>query len=314
MQSLPTEFALAVDVGGTKAESALIDRSGVVLPGSRHRVETGPETGRESLEYSVTSIVRKTRQLLPADGHLVGVGVGSAGPLDLMHRTVSPVNLPGAALASFDSLEEVAGAPVSLGLDGTCIALAEHRFGAARGHETVLALVVSTGVGGGLVVANRPVTGRSGNAGHIGQMWIESRNATDLAVAGTVEGMAAGPRVVEWAREQGWDGQNGHDLSRDYANGVAIAVAAVRRSANAVGTAIASVSMLLDLEVAVVAGGFAEVSHDYLDLVATATREQTLLPYAANVIVKGTGLAGTGPLVGASVLAFDEHDLGTSCG
>lgn len=311
MPTTPTEYALAVDVGGTKAEAALVDRSGSVLPGSRQRVATGTRITRDQLENAVDGISQNALLHLPAHGRLIGVGVGSAGPLNLQHRSVAPLNMPLASGASFDFLSQVAASPVSLALDGTCIALAEHRFGAARGYRTSLALVVSTGVGGGIVVDGRPVTGRSGNAGHVGQMRIEPHGGARQEY-GTVESLASGPSAVEWARQHGWTGSTGQDISRDYAANVAVAVAAVKRSAAAIGTAIASISTLLDLEIAVVAGGFSEVSPDYIELVAAEARDQAMFAYAADVVVTKTGLAGTGPLVGASVLAFDEHDLQTT--
>ena len=300
-----TAYALAVDVGGTKAEAALVDREGRVVAASRSRVPTGPETTRAALEAGVTDAARAALAALDPAARLVGVGVGSAGPIDRTSRSVAPLNMPLAAGATFDGLAELAGAPVTLALDGTCIALAEHRFGAARGARTALALVVSTGVGGGLIVEGRPVTGRSGNAGHVGQMRIEARGDDGRVDAGTVEAIASGPHAVAWARANGWTGSSGQELSRDCAAGDAVARAAVERSAAAVGTAIASISTLLDLDVAVIAGGFAGVSPDYIPLVAAAVQRQAMLAYAGRVEVRPSGLDGTGPLVGAAVLAFD---------
>jgi glucokinase len=302
-----SEYALALDIGGTKLEAALIDHSGTILTGSRVRVGTGGSTTREVLERSAREAAVAAYTHLPDGARIVGVGVGSAGPLDLKRRAVTPLNMPRASGATFDALEDIVQAPVTLALDGTCIALAEHRFGAARGARTALALVVSTGVGGGLVVDGRVLTGTSGNAGHIGQMRIERRH-DGLPSEGTVEGIASGPSTVTWARERGWRGRTGEDLARDYAAGAPVARAAVARSAAAVGTAIASVSTLLDLNVAVIAGGFANVADDYVDQVAAAVREESPFAYAADVVIARTGLPGTGPLVGAAALAFDNHD------
>ncbi|MDR7188267.1 glucokinase [Microbacterium sp. BE35] len=301
------EFALAVDIGGTKAEAALVDRAGMVLSGSRVRRSTGPGVTREVLQQLVSEIALDAANSLTPEMTLVGVGVGSAGPLDLERRSVAPLNMPLATGATFDFLADVVDAPISLALDGTCVALAEHRFGAARGHGTVLALVVSTGVGGGVIIDGRPITGRSGNAGHVGQMRIERRGGGSPH-AGTVEHLASGPRAVEWAQERGWTGSTGQDLARAYAAGEPVARAAVERSAAAIGSAVASVSTLLDLEVAVIAGGFVQVADDYVDLVAAAVRDESLLPHTADIIISGTGLAGSGPLVGAAALAFDAYD------
>lgn len=308
--SAPTEYALAVDIGGTKAEAALVDRDGAILAGSRVRTATGPRTTRDQLELIVETIGRSSLETLSPQDALVGVGIGCAGPLDLEAGVVAPLNMPGAAGANFDGLRDLVDVPLTLALDGTCIALAEHRFGAARGFRSALALVVSTGVGGGLVLDGQPITGRSGNAGHVGQVRIERRE-NGRPHQGTVEDLASGPRTVEWAQERGWTGRTGQDMARDYAAGVPVARAAVTRSAAAIGSAIASISTLLDIEVAVIAGGFAEVSNDYIGLVEAAVRSEALFPHAADVLVRASGLAGSGPLVGAAALAFsyEEHRM-----
>ncbi len=191
-----------------------------------------------------------------------------------------------------------------LALDGTCIALAEHFFGAARDARNALAMVVSTGIGGGLVIDGMPVTGLSGNAGHIGQMRLRARGDGAPATDGTLEAIASGPSTVAWARQHGWPGSTGEQLAAAYAAGEAVALAAVRRSAGAVGEAIANVSTLLDLDVAVVAGGFASVAADYIDLVRAAAVDSAVFGYARRVRIVPSGLGGQGPLVGAASLAL----------
>lgn len=165
-------------------------------------------------------------------------------------------------------------------------------------------MVVSTGVGGGLIVDGAPVSGFSGNAGHIGQLRLRARGPGAPATDGTLEARASGPSTVAWARAQGWAGSTGEDLARAYAEADPIAVAAVRRSAGAVGEAIASVATLLDLEVAVIAGGFAGVTPDYLDLVRAAVHESAVFDYARRVRVAASGLDGNGPLIGAAALVL----------
>lgn len=304
MSEAAARYALAVDIGGTKVEAALVSGSGEVVQASRSRVPTGRAITRGGLEQAAADAASQALAHLAPGDSVVGVGVGSAGPVDLPSSTVAPLNMPDAAGAGFALLEQAASAPVTLSLDGTCIALAEHRFGAARGARNALALVVSTGVGGGLIVDGRPARGKSGNAGHVGQLRIEPRGDGDID-AGTVEQIASGPHIVRWAQAKGWRGETGEDLARDAAAGLLLAVAAVERSAFAVGTAIANVSTLLDLDVAVIAGGFSGVSPDYIPLVAAAVREQAMLPYARTVEVRASGLDGAGPLIGAAVLAFD---------
>lgn len=299
------QVALAIDLGGTKVEAGLVTAAGEARTESVHRAPTGQErTGADIIDAvsRVAASALSTRR--PAD-RLVGAGIGSAGPVDLGAGTASPLNLPRAAgLPLVAAVEDLVDAPVRLALDGTCIVLAEHAFGAARGARNALAMVVSTGVGGGLIIEGMPVTGVSGNAGHLGQTRLRARSDDEPATAGTLEAIASGPSSVAWARSQGWAGDTGEALAQAYAAGEPVAVAAVRRSAGALGEAIASVSTLLDLDAAVIAGGFVAVAPDYLQLVRASATANTVFAYAKRVRIVPSGLDGRGPLVGAAALVL----------
>lgn len=300
-----SKLALAVDLGGTKVEAALVDEGGRIVEGSRVRAATGSAAPRADLRDAVGTAVDGALAVLPAGGGLVGAGIGSAGPVDLVVGTVSPKNLP--VLAGFDLRREVEGRlpglPVQLRLDGTCIALAEHWLGATAGLANSMSMVVSTGVGGGLIVGGALVSGRTGNAGHIGQIHVAGfgGDAGD-AESTTLEAVASGTSAVSWARNHGWAGTSGEDLARSCADGEPTALAAVHRSAAAVGQAIASTTTLLDLDAVAIGGGFAGVVPDYVDLVRQATRRATVLAYAAEVLIVPAALRSAAPLLGAAAL------------
>ncbi|KQQ25854.1 ROK family protein [Frondihabitans sp. Leaf304] len=312
-----SEFALAVDIGGTKVESALVDSEGVLLPGSRDRRPTGHGSTSEDLATAVSEVVAHALAELPADAKVLGIGIGSAGPVDLPHGTVSPINLP--AWREFPIRELVAGlvasslgddVPITLRLDGVSLALAEHWVGATQGVDNALAITVSTGVGGGLIVNGRLLSGGTGNAGHIGQVQIATRTPGETSESVTLEVLASGPHTVRWAQEQGFTGERGEDLAVGYAAGDAIAVSAVRRSATALGEAITAVTTLLDLDVVAIGGGFSRVSPDYLDLVRAVIDEAAYNSYATRIRVVKSGLSDESPLIGAAALVHQVHLLG----
>jgi len=309
--------ALAIDFGGTKVEAALVDRAGTLLPGSRHRAATGASSTSAQVEEAVATAVRGA---LSAGGErrILGAGIGAAGPLSPTPGAVSPLNLP--AWRDYPLRELVAGllpaagdVPVVLRMDGEAIALAEHWIGAGRDAACLLGMVVSTGIGGGLVIGGRTVPGPSGNAGHVGHVAVGDPALAGVRCAcggtGCVEAVASGPRTVAWAREQGWTGATGEELGVGYTAGDPIAVAAVRRSAHAVGGALASATALLDLDVIAIGGGFASVAPDYLELVreAFAGRE---FPFVRKVRIVRSGLSGEGPLIGAGALIHRAELLG----
>ncbi|WP_345752959.1 ROK family protein [Microbacterium rhizophilus] len=298
-----TRFALALDLGGTKLDAALVAEDGSVLPGSRNRRPTGRTATPADLDAAIATTVAQALAHLPSDAEFAGVGIGSAGPIDLVAGAIHPVNMPelrgyGLVETARRSAAEVLGAddvPVRLRHDGGCLALAESWIGAAAGSRASLSIVVSTGVGGGIVVDGAPIGGASGNAGHLGQTVIG-----DL----TLEEIASGPSSVNWARGEGWTGETGEDIARDAANGDRIARAAIERSAAMVGLGLANASTLLDLEVIAISGGFSRVSDDYVDLAAAALRRTAVLPYARATRVVRSALGDEGPLVGAAALVL----------
>ncbi|MDQ1131170.1 ROK family protein [Microbacterium sp. SORGH_AS_0888] len=300
-------YVLAVDVGGTKVESALVGLDGRIVPGTRRRADTGAHAARtpDALGAAVEHVVAATAALADIEA-LAGVGIASAGPIDAAEGRVSPLNLPAAqGYAIVDHVRRITGVGrVELQLDGAAIARAEHLFGAARGVRHALVMVVSTGVGGGLVVDGRVLAGRTGNAGHVGQIIVDRGRPT--AAAATVEGLASGPATVAYARSLGWQGATGEDLAAAWAAGDPRAIAAVERSADAVGAGIASVAALLDLDLVVVGGGFAGVSPDYVERVQTAARAYAVPSFAAGTRVVRAALGGEGPLVGAAATILPD--------
>lgn len=306
MSSAPQpRFVLALDVGGTKVESALVDDRGMVLGASRHRAATGGQASSEQLSSAVHRVVTQTRSSLPDGASLIGVGIGCAGPIDLRGGSVSPLNLPVWRNYELKSLVAalVPDLPVRLRLDGLCITLAEHWVGAGQGVDNLMGMIVSTGIGGGLILGGVTMPGPTGNAGHIGH--IEVGGFADPCACGgigCIEAIASGPNTVAWARTQGFTGTSGEQLAAAYAAGDPIAVSAVARSGRALGQAIASVATLLDLDLVAIGGGFSNVTPDLLDFARTSIAQRVQFDYATRVRVVPSALSGEGPLIGAAAL------------
>jgi len=299
------EYVLAVDLGGTKIEAALVDGTGSLLPGSRFRAPTGRDATGEQLAASADLVVRQAIAALPRGGALVGVGIGSAGPVSVADGLVSPLNLP--AWRDYPLRAQIEAAvpdvPMVLRVDGEAIALAEHWIGAGRGVDNLMGMVVSTGIGGGLILGGRAVAGPTGNAGHIGHVEVGGFDDPCLCGGiGCVEAVASGPKTVAWARTRGWTGVSGEELATSYAAGDPIALAAVRRSGRAIGQAIASATALLDLDLVAIGGGFSHVTPDLFAMIGEPIAARSAFPFVSKVRVVPSGLSGDGPLVGAAAL------------
>ena len=166
-----------------------------------------------------------------------------------------------------------------------------------------MGMVVSTGIGGGLIVDGKAIAGPTGNAGHIGHVEVGGFDDPCLCGGtGCVEAIASGPKTTAWAKRQGWVGSTGEDIAASYAAGDPIAIAAGARSGRAIGQAIASTTALLDLDVVAIGGGFSHVTPDLFDYVRDAIAARAPFPFVAKVRVIPSGLSGEGPLIGAAGL------------
>lgn len=294
---------LALDIGGTKIAAGLVDTEGQLL----HRAQE--ETPREGEEIwaVVERLVTETKAA--ATGEITGVGVGSAGPIDLPAGTVSPINIT--AWQDFPIVDRVAdltGLPVRLGGDGLCMAMGEQWRGAGRDAQFMLGMVVSTGIGGGLVFDGAPYDGRTGNAGHVGHVVVDVDGAKCTCGGhGCVETVASGPSIARWARDHGWDAPpeaDAKELAAAARTGDPTALRAYYRGATAIAAAIASVAATCDLDLVVIGGGVAKAK----GLLFLPLRE-TLAWYAGldfirELRVEPAELGGDAGLVGAARLAM----------
>ncbi len=284
MTDLPV--CLAVDVGGTKLAAGLVDAGGRVLDWDR--VPT-PAGGQDEVFSALTGLIDAVRQRAP--GRVDRCGVGSGGPMTRGGETVSPINIPGWRDFPLRArLAEWTGLPVVVDNDAKALALAEGWQGAAAGETDFLAMVVSTGVGGGIVSEGRLIDGATGNAGHIGHLIVEPEGRScGGGGRGCLEAEASGTAIAE-------------------VTGAAPAEAGpavVERTGRLVGRAVASVANLLDLRLAVIGGSVAlGFGAPFFTAAQAELDERARLDYSAGARVVPTGLGPTGGLIGAAALAF----------
>lgn len=296
---MPTA-TLALDIGGTKIAAGLVDAAGALV----HRaVRPTPAGDPEAVWAAVESLIAEAMRL----AEVSAVGIGSAGPVDLIAGTVSPVNIAG--WRGFPLRDRVAamapGVPLRLAGDGLCMALGEHWHGAGRGAGFLLGMVVSTGVGGGLVLDGVPYQGRSGNAGHVGHVVVDAAGpGCACGGRGCVEAVASGPALARWAQANGWNaGVDAKDLAASAGAGDAVAVAAFRRGAGALAAMVASVAAVCDLDLVVIGGGVASAGPLLFDPLRAALAGHTGLEFLDGLRVLPAELGADAGLIGAARLA-----------
>lgn len=302
-----TGCVLAVDVGGTKLAAALVEPGGRIAAYERIATPQPPHADAETLWRTVLSVIDK----LPTE-RLAGVGAGCGGPMSWPSGKVSPLNMP--AWRGFPLRERLQerfpGLPVRLHNDAVAVAVGEHWRGAGRGRDDMLGMVVSTGVGGGLILGGRLVDGVSGNAGHIGHVIVDHEGPPcECGGRGCLEAIARGPGLAAWAREQGWPGETGKELSHDAARGHPIAVRAMNRAGWALGVAIASATHLCDLEVVAIGGGLSQAGPLLFRPLEDTLRAHARMEFARQVRVVPAALGQMAGIVGAAafILAADRY-------
>ncbi|MYW70503.1 ROK family protein [Streptomyces sp. SID8379] len=303
------DLVAALDIGGTKIAGALVDDRGRIL--ARTQRPTPAQEDGETVMGAVEAVLAELTEsdLWPRAG---AVGIGSAGPVDRSAGTVSPVNVPG--WREFPLVERVrsatGGLPVELVGDGVAMTAAEHWQGAARGHDNALCMVVSTGVGGGLILNGRLHPGPTGNAGHIGHISVDlDGDPCPCGARGCVERIASGPNIARRALADGWKpGPDGDTTAAAVAAaaraGDPIAVASFERAAKALAAGIAATATLVEIDIAVIGGGVAKAGDVLFVPLRRALRDYATLSFVQRLTVAPASTGTDAGLVGAAAAAL----------
>lgn len=305
---------LAVDIGGTKLAAALVSSTGSIV-----RFQEVPTPSSDLGPEPLTAALAELAAELAAGAAPTMAAIAAAGPLDVIKGLISPVNIP--AWRDFDVVSCVSGAagglPTTLVGDAIAAAAGEAWIGAAAGSRSLLGIVVSTGVGGGLVLDGTPFLGPTGNAGHFGHIpaaldGIDGPGAPvcGCGARGCIEAIASGPAILSFAQAQGWTGQDVPELARAAAGGSPIPLAAFDRAAEALAVGIAATTVLCDLDTVVVGGGVSAVGDVLLGPVRAKVAERAKLSFTKKTQIVQASLGRRSGLVGAASFALSSQAAG----
>jgi glucokinase len=281
---------LAVDIGGTKLAVGLVSRTGALTDSAHIATAAHAVGGAEELFGHLAALVERVAGLAPRDA-LIVCGVGCGGPMAPGGSAVSPLNI--AVWRDFplrDRLAELTGLPTAVDNDAKALALGERWRGAAMGHDDFVALVVSTGIGGGIVLDGRLLDGRLSNAGHIGHVVVEPDGRPCVCGGvGCLEAEASGTAIAAVT------GRPPAEASP----------AVIERTGMLVGRAVASVANLLDLPLAVVSGSVALGFGDpFFAAAQTELGHRARLEFSRAATIIPGGLGPDGPLIGAGAVGW----------
>ncbi|REK86118.1 ROK family protein [Streptomyces inhibens] len=311
---MQTDLSAALDIGGTKIAGALVDAHGRLLV--RAARPTPADKDGATVMRAVAEVVRELAAG-PDWARVAAVGIGSAGPVDAKAGTVSPVNIPGwrgfPLVAGVRAL--VGERPVVLVGDGVAMTAAEHWQGAARGYANALCMVVSTGVGGGLVLDGRLHPGPTGNAGHIGHISVDlDGDPCPCGARGCVERIASGPNIARRALADGWrPGPDGDATAAAVAAaahaGDPVAIRSFERAAQALAAGIAATATLVEIDIAVIGGGVAGAGDVLFAPLRSALRDYATLSFVSGLTVVPAQMGTDAGVVGAAAAAAQQSRL-----
>lgn len=316
------DLALGIDLGGSKILAGVVDRSGRIL--GRGKLRTPFADGKAAL---TAALVKAADLALEQAGvtreRVAALAVAAPGAVDA--GTGVLIRAGNLAVKNFDVVGALGRAFPKcrrrLENDVRLAALGEARLGAGRGVSTMVAVWVGTGIGGAVIIDGSIHKGRNRNAGEIGQIQIDFRRARPGKPDGTLEGIAAKVGITRYLEKRIEQGEKtvlkkavvskgrrlkGSELKEAFGDGDALTVRAVRRSARAVGMAMANVFNVFSPDLFVLGGGVAlDLGESYLQAVRKWADAFAFTQDLGRIRIERAALGDDAGLLGAALYARD---------
>ena len=299
-----TSHVIGIDLGGSKIALGLVNPAAEII--SRRRIDTRSEAGAKAVIERIAAEVDGLRAELPKDASLAGVGIGAPGPVDHVRgHLLTLVNLPGISNTPFRRLlSERLRLPVKLDHDAKVAALGEFHYGAGRDRDSMIYIVCGTGVGAAIIYQGQLLYGESNSAGESGHMTVNpAGHLCHCGSRGCLETYASGPALAKHFAARTGESVDGGEITRRAEQGDEMALATLREAGEALGVAVASLAMTLNIERFVIGGSVASAG----DLLLAPARE-TLKRYAFDAVaarlqVVASALGEDAAILGAAWLA-----------
>ncbi len=310
-----TEWVVGVDMGATKIAVGLVDpRHNVV---AHRRTSTAGHEGPEAVVARIVAGVTGLEGEIPGKGQVRALGICSPGPVD--HETgmvIDPPNLHGLHHTPLRRmLSERLNIPVSLEHDAKAAALGEFHYGAGRGERSMVYIVVGTGVGSAIIIDGQLYRGMHNAAGEIGHTNLDRYGEPcSCGSRGCVETYASGPWIARRYRRalagEGPPGEaeviTGESVARLAGKGDPLAAATMRGAGEALGLAIASMAMIVNIDLYVIGGSVAKSGDLLLQPARDIVPQYAHQSVAATVRIVANQLGEDGPILGCGWLARQE--------
>lgn len=310
-----SDWVVGVDLGATKIALGLIEPADRIaayrrIPTSAHE---GPQAVVERIAQSVAELGRE----LPDGMRIATLGICSPGPVD--HQTgmlIDPPNLSGLHNAPLrQMLTERLSLPVVLEHDAKAAALGEFHYGAGRGERSMVYIIVGTGVGAAIIIDGQLYRGAHNSAGEVGHITLDQHGELcPCGSRGCVETYAAGPwlarryqraleRKGQRRRHEAQPPITGELVARLAEQGDTLAMQIMTEAGKALGVAVASMVMIMDIDLYVVGGGVAQSGDLLLEPARKTVPHYSYQSVGSRVRIVATELGDDGPILGCGWLA-----------
>lgn len=321
---------VGVDLGGTNIVVGTVSEDGERVAGIQRRrtpAAQGPDVVVKHIVGAVREAIVQSESVWGTDLEVVGVGIGSPGPIDTKNGiVVTSPNLRWTNMPLRRLVGEIVDLPATLENDANCAVLGEWWRGAARGAQVVVGVTVGTGVGGGFVLDGKVFHGASDVAGEFGHMTIDSTGRRcACGNYGCLEAYASGPAIAKRAIESIEAGATSNLPS--YVGGTLEAITAeevyqaandgdylaqevVRDTARLLGAGIANLVNICNPEIVVVCGGVTSAGDMLFRPLREEVQRRAFRPAADACRIVPGELPGTAGVVGA-VASFKLQTTGS---
>ena len=303
MPAAKAHLRWGIDLGGTKIEGVVLDASVPDRAVARVRVPTQSDRGYDHIVDRVRTVVERL-ETATGIARPATIGIGTPGAIEPASGRLKNSNttcLNDQPLG--DDLSTALGVETRLANDANCFALAEATFGAARGRDVVIGLILGTGVGSGIVVHGRVLEGLHGIAGEWGHNPLRGESTPCYCGrSGCVETAISGPALERFHLASGGDRLPLDAIVARADRGDPAGVATVDRLTTAFGEAIAAVINILDPDAVVIGGGVGQVGALYAPATRTAIQRHLFNPELRTELLR-PALGDSAGVFGAALLA-----------
>lgn len=295
------KYSLGVDLGGTNIRIAVVDEEGKI-----HQVIKEP-TRKGGIEAIIAQIAELYQKIDKDAYDLVGLGIGAPGPVASDGTVQFLANLNIDQPFSFKKLlKDIIPLPVYTGNDANVGGLAEAIVGSGKGYEIVQYITLSTGIGGGLIMNKKMITGHYGFAQEIGSMIvrIHGRQPTRFKPHGCIEGEASGTELTKKGQEAGLSVNNAGDLFHLADQHHPVAMKLKEEFIENIAAFIGSIVAYMEPDIFVIGGGMMKSSASFLEAIKERVKDYVPEVLKQHIrIVPATYDQDCG-IIGAAMLCF----------